>query len=85
MGRSSKRKQSRHKKGSRKGWATPEQYNWLQEQVPAFLALKADGKRRLNSFWLQLYDGWFERWPEESTSQELADKTEARRTVCIVI
>jgi hypothetical protein len=67
------------KKGGRKGWTTPEQYDWLQEQVEAYNNLKFE-KRRLNMFWIQLYDSWFERWPNSST-----EDIERQKLVCIVI
>lgn len=58
-------RKSKSRKGGRKGWATTEQFNWLQDRVPKYLELKANRVRRMNMFWIQLYDGWFERWPEQ--------------------
>jgi hypothetical protein len=56
-------------KGGQKVWATPDQCEFLKAQIPTFLYLRAEGPRCLYAFWIQLYDSWFERWPqpEEST------------------
>lgn len=66
MPASSKSKTSKSRKGGRKGWTNLEQYTWLQEQVPTYLEIRADGRGNLDRFWIQLFDGWFKRWPEES-------------------
>jgi hypothetical protein len=68
------------RKGGRKGWTTQEQYRWLEEQATTYIALKTEGKR-LNMFWLQLYDDWFTRWPEGSTN----DGNEKQKLVCTVV
>jgi hypothetical protein len=71
---------SRSKKGGRKGWTSPEQFDWLQAQIPRYISLRTDGQRRLGSFWLQVYDNWFSRWPEEHASER-----EPRKEVRIVV
>ena len=65
------------RKGCRKGWATQDQRNWLEAGIPAYVALKVGGQHRLNAFWLQMFDTWFERWPEEY------DNRDTQKTVCI--
>jgi hypothetical protein len=83
MARASKPK---FKTGRRKGWTTLEQYDWLRGQLPTYLTLKAESQRRLNMFWIQLFDGWFQCWPVVSTSQEeYTNKMEVQKIVCIVI
>jgi hypothetical protein len=58
----------------------PEQYDWLQAQIPTYLSEKADGTRPLIMFWAEFFDGWFERWPEESN-----DVVDAQKLVWIVL
>ena len=73
---------SGNQKGGRKGWTTVEQCDWLQENVSNFLVLRSEGHRRLDSFWLRLFDGWFERWPEDP---ELTNNNDGLKQVCIVV
>jgi len=68
----------RGRKGGPKGWTTPEQCDWLKEQVARYIALRGDGQRFRNKFWEKLFEGWFERWPEESDVKKV-------ETVCIIV
>jgi hypothetical protein len=67
MPKSSKSKSKKSSEKGPKGWTTPEQYDWLQAQIPTYLSEKADGTCPLIMFWAEFFDGWFKRWPEEST------------------
>ncbi len=67
------------KKRGQKGWTTPDQQDWLQVRIPAYLALRASGQSCLNMFWIKLYNGWFKCWPNGSTDDE------EQKLVCIVI
>jgi hypothetical protein len=62
------RSKSESKMSGRRGWATVEQQAFLKEQIPGFLIARVGGQRTLNPFWDKLYDDWFIRWPEPSTS-----------------
>ncbi|KAN0107118.1 hypothetical protein V8E52_010478 [Russula decolorans] len=74
MPKSSKSKSKKSGEKGPKGWTTPEQYDWLQAQIPTYLSEKADGTRPLIMFWAEFFDGWFERWPEESNDVVDAQK-----------
>ena len=80
MPKSSKSKSKKSGEKGPKGWTTPEQYDWLQAQIPTYLSEKADGTRPLIMFWAEFFDGWFERWPEESN-----DVVDAQKLVWIVL
>lgn len=83
------------KKAGPKGWATPEQLTWLQEQVPRYFTAKAS--KTLSDLWLSLWTEWFAKWPEpapvmlpapSSGSQQdvediLATNVDARKTVSL--
>jgi hypothetical protein len=45
MPKSSKSKSKKSGEKGPKGWTTPEQYDWLQAQIPTYLSEKADGTR----------------------------------------
>src|SRR5712672_964513 len=66
-------------KGGAKGWATPEQLDFLQELVPTYIARRTEGRSRLTRFWIKLFNDWFTRWPDDCT-----DKEKPKR-VCIVV
>jgi hypothetical protein len=50
MPKSSKSKSKKSGEKGPKGWTTPEQYDWLQAQIPTYLSEKADGTRPLIMF-----------------------------------
>ncbi|KAJ6536214.1 hypothetical protein B0H19DRAFT_1271004 [Mycena capillaripes] len=45
------------------GWTTPDEYQWLQTQMPKYILDKAD--KKLWQFWPQMQEGWFRKFPEE--------------------
>lgn len=45
----------------RPGWATPAQFEWLNEQAALYSKIKGTNKTR--GFWDPFHDGWKERWP----------------------
>ncbi|KAG1767648.1 hypothetical protein EDD22DRAFT_949919 [Suillus occidentalis] len=47
-------------------WTTTEQYNWLQEQLPEYIALHSEDKDYTH-FWAKTHLYWFKRWPEQAT------------------
>lgn len=65
------------KKGGRKGWTTPAQLEFLREHIPMLVAHR--GRGNLSLFWNKLYNGWFERWPEQP------DLPEGGREVRVVV
>ncbi|KAG1741360.1 hypothetical protein EDB19DRAFT_1908050 [Suillus lakei] len=46
-------------------WTTTEQYNWLQEQLPEYIALHSEDKDYTH-FWAKTHLYWFKRWPEQA-------------------
>lgn len=42
-------------------WTTPDQRDWLKEQLPAYLEAQKNG--RLPIYWPTLYSLWFLKWP----------------------
>lgn len=70
---------SKFRKGPRKGWTTPEQLSWLHDQGSEYLTVKGKGQRGQSCFWTNLFDTWFERWPET------AEDPGATQKVCIIV
>jgi len=68
-------------KDSQRGWTTKEQLDWLLEQVPKYLAARSKIKL-LSPFWIQLFEGWFERWPVQG---EQSIDNAAQKKVCAVL
>jgi hypothetical protein len=62
-------------------WTTLEQQAWLTEHVPTYVSIPTDPSMNYSSFWAQLYEPWFEKWPiiEPTDEQEKLefDKAEA--------
>ncbi|KAJ7789963.1 hypothetical protein B0H14DRAFT_3502244 [Mycena olivaceomarginata] len=48
-------------------WTTVAQKEYLQTQLPAFLSATEKKGTSLARFWGTLREGWFERWPTETT------------------
>ncbi|KAJ7753024.1 hypothetical protein B0H14DRAFT_3512791 [Mycena olivaceomarginata] len=48
-------------------WTTVAQKEYLQNQLPAFLSATEKRGTSLARFWGNLKEGWFERWPTETT------------------
>jgi hypothetical protein len=48
-------------------WTTPDQQAYLQRQLPTFLSGTEKKGTSLAHFWGTLKEGWFERWPTETT------------------
>jgi hypothetical protein len=71
---------SRKNKGGRKPWTTPEQLEWLEKELSAYLTLRTN-KERLRVFWIILYDGWFEHWPVGPGTLNVQDQ----ELVCVVV
>ncbi|KAG0695570.1 hypothetical protein DFH29DRAFT_1005335 [Suillus ampliporus] len=46
-------------------WTTKEQYEWLQEQLPEYIALHGKDKDYTH-FWAKTHLYWFKRWPEQA-------------------
>ncbi|KAI0757899.1 hypothetical protein BC629DRAFT_1266079, partial [Irpex lacteus] len=49
-------------------WTTADQLAWLKERVSNFLAAREKGT--LEELWPQLYQGWFDAFPEPEPSAE---------------
>jgi hypothetical protein len=47
-------------------WTTTEQYSWLQEQLPEYIALHGEDKDYTH-FWAKTHLYWFKKWPERAT------------------
>lgn len=46
-------------------WTTKEQYKWLQEQLPEYIALHGEDKDYAH-FWAKTHLYWFKSWPERA-------------------
>lgn len=65
------------KKGGRRSWATPDQEQWLREQVSSYVAAQSAGVKGLAEFWLGTFERWFEKWPEPAPTMLPPPNTQA--------
>jgi hypothetical protein len=56
-------------KVGRQSWATAEQEKWLKERLPKYIEAQS---AKLSEFWPEIWEGWFELWPEPTTSNNSA-------------
>ena len=76
-------------------WTTPEQFNFLQDNLSAYL--DAQKQKTLSVFFTRLYPEWFVKFPERNEAfnpdqvlsaedeQKLGEAVENRRTVSLRI
>jgi hypothetical protein len=66
----SKKKKKTDIRPRKNQWTTLEQQSWLSDRVPEYHSIRLDPALDHSSFWAQIFEDWFAKWPAPEPTDE---------------